>query len=363
MKFGTSIYAPCEAVELLAAAGSYELRLRQGAALCARTVIVATGAQYRTLPLARWAEFENAGIFYAATELEARSCESSRVVIGGGNSAGQAAVFLASRGSLVTLVIRGPDLAAGMSQYLVDRVLAHRWIDLRTSTEIVELHGGTRLQAVTLVKCGDPAREELACSGLFSFIGADPATEWLTQVDRDRAGFITTGEQMSGDAIACFVQLAGRRPLPLESSWPGVFAAGDVRLGSMKRVASAVGEGATVVSSIHRRSRASREQRSEFAPNRRTARFRCWVSGLYTLPRPVLSLPSPHTKHLLRRSRIRVPAQSAAAHRARRESCTVKDPLRSGRDCCRRCSDRVTCVLRLSSTAGGLGSCSCRRCR
>jgi thioredoxin reductase (NADPH) len=252
LKFGTTIYAPCEAAELLAAAGSYELRLRQGAALYARTVIVATGARYRTLALARWAEFENAGIFYAATELEARACESSPVVvIGGGNSAGQAAVFLASRGSLVTLVIRGPDLAAGMSQYLLERVRAHRRIEVRTSTEIVELHGDTRLQAVTLVKRGDAARQELACSGLFSFIGADPATEWLTRVDRDQAGFVTTGEQMSGDAIACFVQGAGRRPLPLESSWPGVFAAGDVRLGSMKRVASAVGEGATVVSSIH----------------------------------------------------------------------------------------------------------------
>ncbi|WUV28541.1 NAD(P)/FAD-dependent oxidoreductase [Kribbella sp. NBC_01484] len=171
--------------------------------------------------------------------------------MGGGNSAGQAAVFLASRGALVTLVIRGSDLAAGMSQYLLDRVLAHRRIDVRTNTEIVELHGGTRLQAVTLVKRGDPAREELACSGLFSFIGADPATEWLTQVDRDQAGFITTGEQMSGDALACFAQAAGPRPLPLESSQPGVFAVGDVRLGSMKRVAAAVGEGATVVASIH----------------------------------------------------------------------------------------------------------------
>ncbi|MGJ6968838.1 NAD(P)/FAD-dependent oxidoreductase [Streptosporangium sp. G11] len=217
--------------------------------------MIATGAGYRSLPLDRWSDFEGAGIYYAATELEARTCGPHPVaVVGGANSAGQAALYLAGRGSAVTLVVRGADLGAGMSSYLADRILAHPAITVRTRTEVVALHGRDHLEAITVRGNAEPgaAGTDLRCRGLFCFIGASPATDWLEGVAMDDHGFILTDVEIDDTAPGSpWIEL-GRRPLPFETSLPRVFATGDVRAGSMKRVAAAVGEGASAIRSVHR---------------------------------------------------------------------------------------------------------------
>jgi thioredoxin reductase (NADPH) len=214
-------------------------------------VIIATGAQYRKLPLDEWARFEGAGIYYAATDLEARACGSQPVtVVGGANSAGQASIYLADGGSQVNLVVRGGDLGAGMSRYLVDRVVAHPAIALHTKTEVVRLAGGDRLEELWLSTDGSDA-VPVPCSGLFCFIGAKPATDWLGGIGLDDDGFVRTDRDIPEERRGEVWALLGRDPLPLETSIPGVFAVGDVRAGSMKRVAAAVGEGASAVRSVH----------------------------------------------------------------------------------------------------------------
>jgi len=171
-------------------------------------------------------------------------------VVGGANSAGQAAIYLSRHAGHVTLAVRGKDLAAGMSNYLVERILAEPRITVQTSTEVTALHGGGRLEQVTLTDRAGGADTPCGCFGLFCFIGATPATGWLTGVRLDDDGFIPTDVQLTGDLGPRWAA-AGRGPLPFESSVPAVFAAGDVRAGSMKRVAAAVGEGASAVRSVH----------------------------------------------------------------------------------------------------------------
>ncbi|GAA4322160.1 FAD-dependent oxidoreductase [Klenkia terrae] len=251
LKFGAQLSSPCEVVELDTGGTQLRLVLRDGTEVLARSVVLATGARYRGLPLDRWADFEGAGIYYAATELEARACSHAPLtVVGGANSAGQAALFLASRGAPVTLAVRGPDLTAGMSAYLVDRVLAHPRITVATGTQVTALGGGDSLESVTLTpRDGGPSREQ-ACVGLFCFIGAEPATDWLGGVAVDGDGFVLTDVDLPAGPDPTWTAL-GREPLPFETSVPGVFAAGDVRHGSMKRVAAAVGEGASAVRSVH----------------------------------------------------------------------------------------------------------------
>jgi thioredoxin reductase (NADPH) len=250
-KFGAQVSNPCDVLALDCHDGHLHVALSNQDVLDARAVVIATGARYRKLPLERWSDYEGRGIYYAATEIEARACASQRVcVVGGANSAGQAALFLANAGSKVDLVVRGPDLAAGMSQYLVDRVLAHASITVHTATQVTALHGGDTLGAVTATSsAGESA--EMDCRGLFCFIGAQPATEWLTGVAVDEDGFIRTDRDLTNDDLCATWPLLGRAPLPYETSVPGVFAAGDVRSGSMKRVASAVGEGASAIRSVH----------------------------------------------------------------------------------------------------------------
>jgi thioredoxin reductase (NADPH) len=213
------------------------VRLEEGHVIAARTVILATGAQYRRLPVEGLAEYEGLSVFYAAGPPEAQLCGASRVgVVGGGNSAGQAAVWLARGGALVTLLHRRPDVRETMSDYLV-RELERYGVAVRDSSEIATLHGddGT-LEAVTL-KTG----ERLPLSFLFLFLGALPCTEWLGEaVARDADGFVLTGAAVGADYL-------------LETSVPGVFAAGDVRSGSTKRCAAAVGEGSMAVQLVHAR--------------------------------------------------------------------------------------------------------------
>jgi thioredoxin reductase (NADPH) len=252
MKFGAQLSSPCRVVDLDTDAAHLTVMLSDGTTIESRAVLIATGVRYNTLPLERWIDFEGAGIYYAATELEARACRTQPVtVVGGANSAGQAALFLASRGCQVTLAVRGSDVAATMSSYLLARLRAHHRVAIRVDTEVTGLSGGSALQRITLTDNSSGDVAEHPCAGLFCFIGARPATEWLSDLALDRAGFIRTDAQLDPEELGATWTALGRPPLPFETSMPTIFAAGDVRLTSVKRVASAVGEGASAVRSIH----------------------------------------------------------------------------------------------------------------
>lgn len=242
LKFGARIAVPRRAVGLVREEDGYCLTLDDGTRLRGRSVVIATGARYRKLGLPEQGRFEGAGIYYSATALEARLCEGQPVVVvGAGNSAGQAAMFLAQSAAKVYLLARGASLAASMSSYLVNRLEATPGVEIRTRTQVQELHGSYVLDGVT-VGAGDGGREHLPTRAVFAMIGADPCTDWLTgTVDLDDRGFVRTGLPWEG-ALA---------PSPFTTSLPGVFAVGDVRSGSVKRVASAVGEGSVVVQAVH----------------------------------------------------------------------------------------------------------------
>jgi thioredoxin reductase (NADPH) len=250
-KFGASLTAPCNAISLGHRAGHLVVRLEDGSEVAGRAVIAATGASYRRLEAARLSDFEGNGVYYAATEMEARICGPSPVVVvGGGNSAGQAAIFLSQGGCAVTLVIRGADLGKEMSRYLVDRILVDPHITLRTGTTVVELEGDETLRTVHLN--GPDGVTVLPCAGLFSFIGADPSSGWLDGCAAlDDRGFVLTDLSLPSDQLGQDWEALGRPPLPFETSHPGLFAVGDLRSGSTKRVAAAVGEGSASVRSVH----------------------------------------------------------------------------------------------------------------
>ena len=237
MKFGTRFAMPRSVQRLDTVEGGFCATLGGGDTLCARAVLVATGVQYRRLPVPRIEEFEGAGIYYAATEMEARFCrETQAVVVGGGNSAGQAAMFLSRFAKHVHVLVRGPDLASSMSAYLRSRLEADPHISIHYCAELAALEGDAHLRAVT-VKTPDSERT-IDASALFLMIGAQPNTGWLSGlVDLDPRGFVKTGAEASVTS-------------DFETSRPGIFAVGDVRSGSIKRVASAVGEGSVVVSAI-----------------------------------------------------------------------------------------------------------------
>ncbi|MBT2518600.1 cyclic nucleotide-binding domain-containing thioredoxin-disulfide reductase [Agromyces sp. ISL-38] len=248
LKFGVRVFAPCEAAGLEWSPDPLTLSLSDGTLVRARAVIVTTGAQYRTLELDRWAQFEGAGIFHAATPLELRQVTGAPVVVvGGANSAGQAALYLAANGCPVRLVVRSDNLSTQMSSYLVERLSEHPRIQVHTRTSVTELHGDAALEQVTLA---GGTNATVDCRGLFCFIGAQPATDWITQLDRDEHGFVRTGTDVR--QLGPMWEALHRSPLPFETSLPRVFAAGDVRRGSMKRVAAAVGEGSSAVASVHR---------------------------------------------------------------------------------------------------------------
>jgi thioredoxin reductase (NADPH) len=247
LKFGVRVYAPCEAVKLEPVGELLDVTLTDGRVIRTRTAIVTSGAAYRTLDLDRWSDFERAGIYYAATQLELRQVmESPVVVVGGANSAGQASLYLAANGCPVRLVVRGADLGTRMSSYLVDRLMEDPRVEVLTDSRVVGLDGGESLERVSIDSVGT-----VDARGLFCFIGADPATTWLPELDRDADGFLRTGTDIAAQSLAQWQRL-GREPLPFETSVPRVFAAGDVRRGSMKRVAAAVGEGSSAVASVHR---------------------------------------------------------------------------------------------------------------
>ncbi len=250
MRLGARLNAPCEVVGLRSQASFHVIELRDGSEIPTRAVIVASGARYRRLAVENLSRFEGAGVYYAATDLEARVCDGTPVlVVGGGNSAGQAAIYLAQNNCRVTIAIRREDLSQSMSQYLIERIEADPKIELVTGVEVQALAGRDRLEGATLTHKPTGRRQEIACTGVFCFIGARPATAWLADsVLLDGDGFILTDRQLPGPLGA-----ETARALPFETSTPGVFAAGDVRHGSMKRVAAAVGEGSSAVRSVHER--------------------------------------------------------------------------------------------------------------
>jgi thioredoxin reductase (NADPH) len=236
-KFTARTATPYRALSLEPGAGRHVVRLEGDHEVAARAVLLATGAEYRRLPVADLESYEGSSVFYAAGPPEAQLCGATRVgVIGGGNSAAQAAVWLARGGALVTLLHRRADLSETMSEYLILE-LERYGIAVRDRSEVVELHGADgELESVTL-QDGD----RLSFSFLFLFLGAAPCTDWLDDVvERDDKGFVLTGAAAGADGL-------------LETSVPGIYAAGDVRSGSIKRCATAVGEGAMVVQFVHKR--------------------------------------------------------------------------------------------------------------
>jgi thioredoxin reductase (NADPH) len=251
-RLGALLASPAEAIALRLEQGFHVVALTDESEIACRSVIVATGARYRRLAVDDLERFEGAGVYYAATELEARVCRGDDViVVGGGNSAGQAAIYLAQQGSHVCLAVRRSNLRADMSRYLIDRIEVDPRIEILTETEVRALEGGDYLERVTLEHTPTGQQHTVACSGLFCFIGAEAATGWLDgTVALDPAGFVLTDRSIPKAALVDPV-FATRDPLPFETSAPGVFAVGDVRHGSTKRVASAVGEGSSAVRSVY----------------------------------------------------------------------------------------------------------------
>jgi thioredoxin reductase (NADPH) len=246
-KFGARIAVPAQAVALGEQDGHHVVQLDDGSAIPARTVLIATGVRYRKLDVPRLEEFEPHSVYYAATPMEARTCAGDPVaVVGGGNSAGQAALFLARSADCVRLVVRERELGEHMSRYLVDRIERAPRVEVLTRTEVCALLGDRTLEGLVVERTEKSERRTLPARALFVFIGAEPHTGWLAgRLALDSGGYILTGRDVERSADD------DRHRLVLETSVPGVLAAGDVRSGSIMRVASAVGDGAMAVRLVH----------------------------------------------------------------------------------------------------------------
>jgi thioredoxin reductase (NADPH) len=253
-KFGAQVLIAKDAKGLACDRRPYAVQIEESERVAARTIIIATGAQYRKLQLENLSRFEGAGVYYGATHLEAQLCSGEEViVVGGGNSAGQAAVFLAQTARRVHMLVRGNGLADKMSRYLIRRIEESPTIDLRTNSEAISLEGNDYLERVQWRDNKTGSVETHNVSALFSMTGAVPNSSWLQGcVACDARGFIKTGSDLSPEDLAHAHWPLKRGPHLLETSLPGVFAVGDVRGGNVKRVASAVGEGSIVVSFVHR---------------------------------------------------------------------------------------------------------------
>ncbi len=251
-KFGARLAIPAEAVGLVHDEGHFAVQLASGDVVNARSVIVATGAQYNKLDVPDLERYEGLGVYYAATQIEGLMCAGDQVIIvGGGNSAGQAAMFLSQHAARCRLLIRGEELGKSMSRYLMDGIERRDEVEVSTCSEVVELKGDQVLEAVVVEDTRTGTREERDCRALFVFIGASPHTGWLGgQVALDEHCFLLAGRDLEGEDLGAY---RGERPLYLETSQAGVFAVGDVRSGSIKRVASAVGEGSMAVALVHQR--------------------------------------------------------------------------------------------------------------
>src|SRR6202165_3684613 len=253
-KFGARVVIPTEAVRLDLTEAPVALHLDDGRRVKASTVVVATGARYRRLDVPNLGDFEGRGVWYWASPIEARLCRREEIVlVGGGNSAGQAAIFLRNFAAKIWMLVRGPSLAESVSQYLIDRIRATDNIVVLTHTEIVALYGSREKQLERVRWRNNVTGEETEkpIRHVFLFIGAEPATAWLRDsgVALDAKNFVLTGSELSSDIRRS--NNGSGRPLPLETSVPGIFASGDVRSGSVKRVGAAIGEGAVVGAELH----------------------------------------------------------------------------------------------------------------
>ena len=249
-RFGARLVVPAQAQTLAYEDGHFAIELADATTVRGRSIIVATGASYRRLEIPGFERFEMGGIFFAATQVEGQLCAGDPVVVvGGGNSAGQAAMFLSQRSASTALVVRGADLGRSMSRYLINEIEEREQIDVIPNHEVIELKGtDDGLASLVLRDTRGGAQRELACKALFVFIGAEPHTDWLRgHVAMDEHGFLLTGRDVQAES------LSGERPLFLETSQLGIFAVGDVHSGSVKRVASAVGEGSMAVQLVHQR--------------------------------------------------------------------------------------------------------------
>jgi thioredoxin reductase (NADPH) len=253
-KFGAELAIGRTVVRLSCDARPYQVHLSDGEIVHTRTIVVASGARYRKPDLAELPRFEGAGVRYSATHLEARSCEREEIaIVGGGNSAGQAAVFLAGFASHVHILVRGPSLADSMSRYLIQRIENTPSITLRTRTQVEALEGGERLEHVRWRQLDTGESERRPVRNLFLMTGADPNTAWLKGCVRlDDKNFVKAGADLNAADLEEAHWSLPRPPYLMETSIPGVFAVGDVRSNSVKRVASAVGEGSICVQLIHR---------------------------------------------------------------------------------------------------------------
>jgi thioredoxin reductase (NADPH) len=247
--FGAEFAFTRPAIGLATRGRERNIAISDGSEVGARAVIIASGVDYRRIGVPSLEHLVGAGVFYGAAGVEAPAMVGEEVyVVGGANSAGQAALHLAKFASRVTLLVRAESLAAGMSDYLIRQIEATPNVEVMLRTGVVEGHGQVHLEAVVLEDVATGRREEVATAALFVMIGAEPRTEWLRDaVRRDERGFVLTGRDVPLDGWT-----SARLPLPFETSMPGVFAAGDVRYGSVKRVAGAVGEGSVAVGSVHR---------------------------------------------------------------------------------------------------------------
>jgi thioredoxin reductase (NADPH) len=252
-KFGAEIRTAYSALKLNCNERPYAVELCHGNAVRARAIIIATGAEYRQLAIENASRFLGTGIYYAATATEARRCEMKEViVVGGGNSAGQAAVFLASKCRHVHLLVRSKGLADSMSHYLIRRIDETPNITLHTSTEIASLEGGEQLERVVWKTAPDHVLQTHAIGHVFLMTGAVPSTRWLKGcIALNDKGFVRTGTDLSPADLPAANGSAARAPQSFETNWPGIFAVGDVRCGSVKRVAAAVGEGSACVQQVH----------------------------------------------------------------------------------------------------------------
>jgi thioredoxin reductase (NADPH) len=248
-KFGANISVPTPVTKLTFDKAYSILELEGGENVVAKCLLIATGAEYRRLEVEHCRQFEGAGVYYAATPNEAQMCRGSDVVlVGGGNSAGQAAVYLSQNVRKVFLLIRGDDLCKSMSSYLAHRIMNTPNIEILRCTEVLRMNGDGHLSSVEISNKTTGEKSTLATAALFSFIGATPRTDWLPfEIEKDEKHFVRTGIEL-GDSRHWTLK---RQPFLLETSRPGVFAAGDVRSGSVKRVASAVGEGSMAVQFVH----------------------------------------------------------------------------------------------------------------
>ena len=250
LKFGAEFTVPINVRAMQADAdGNHEVQLCTGQVVRTRTVLIATGASYRRLSVENCQRFEGAGVYYSATAVEARICsEATAVVVGGGSSAGQAAMFLSQHAKSVKLVLRGGDLRTSMSDYLATRIEQAELIDVLYDTEVEGMSGDARLRQTILVNNRTGEATRVDCAGVFVFVGAKPHTEWLPpSVAVDAHGFVLTGSAAQSSAL----WNVDRAPCELETTCPGVFAAGDVRSGTTKRCAFAAGDGALAITCVH----------------------------------------------------------------------------------------------------------------